>query len=51
MFETESLRLYAMSVPGEMLLTVVAPTSTPLGTIRHNLRRAARELTELANVG
>jgi CheY-like chemotaxis protein len=44
MFETDSLRLYAMSVPGDMLLVVVTPTSTPLGTIRHNLRRAAREL-------
>lgn len=51
MFETESLRLYAMSVPGEMLLTVVAPTSTPLGTIRHNLRRAVRELGQLTTAG
>jgi CheY-like chemotaxis protein/predicted regulator of Ras-like GTPase activity (Roadblock/LC7/MglB family) len=48
MFETDSLRLYAMSLPGEMLLTVVTPASTPLGTIRHNLRRAARELSQLA---
>jgi CheY-like chemotaxis protein len=48
MFESDSLRLYAMSLPGEMLLTVVTPTSTPLGTIRHNLRRAARELSQLA---
>lgn len=48
MFETDSLRLYAMSLPGKMLLTVVTPTSTPLGTIRHNLRRAARELSQLA---
>jgi DNA-binding NtrC family response regulator len=47
MFESDSLRLYAMSLPGEMLLTVVTPTSTPLGTIRHNLRRAARELSQL----
>ena len=50
MFESDSLRLYAMSLPGEMLLTVVTPTSTPLGTIRHNLRRAARELSQLAPV-
>jgi DNA-binding NtrC family response regulator len=49
MFESDSLRLYAMSLPGEMLLTVVTPTSTPLGTIRHNLRRAARELSQLAH--
>ncbi len=45
MFETDSLRLYAMCVPEDMLLVVVTPTSTPLGTIRHNLRRAARSLT------
>jgi predicted regulator of Ras-like GTPase activity (Roadblock/LC7/MglB family) len=49
MFESDSLRLYAMSLPGELLLTVVTPTSTPLGTIRHNLRRAARELSRLAH--
>jgi DNA-binding response OmpR family regulator len=48
MFETDSLRLYAMSVPESMLLAVVTPTSTPLGTIRHNLRRAARDLALLA---
>lgn len=48
MFETDSLRLYAMSVPETMLLVVVTPTSTPLGTIRHNLRRAARELAQSA---
>jgi len=47
-FESDSLRLYAMSLPGEMLLTVVTPTNTPLGTIRHNLRRAARELSQIA---
>jgi len=47
-FESDSLRLYAMSLPGEMLLTVVTPTHTPLGTIRHNLRRAARELSQIA---
>lgn len=47
MFETDSLRLYAMHVPGEMLLAVVTPTSTPLGTLRHNLRRAARSLAQL----
>lgn len=47
MFETDSLRLYAMAIPENMLLAVVTPTSTPLGIIRHNLRRAARKLTEL----
>jgi CheY-like chemotaxis protein len=51
MFETESLRLYTMSVPGERLLTVVTPASAPLGTIRHNLRRAARELAQLETAG
>ena len=51
MFETDSLRLYAMSMPEEMLLAVVTPTSAPLGTIRHNLRRAARQLARLAAAG
>ena len=51
MFETDSLRLYAMSVPENMLLTVVTPTSAPLGTIRHNLRHAARKLAQLATAG
>jgi len=51
MFETDSLRLYAMSVPEKMLLVVVTPTSTPLGTVRHNLRRSARELAQLATAG
>ncbi len=48
MFETNSLRLYAMSVPSDMLLAVITPTSTPLGTVRHNMRRSARELALLA---
>ena len=48
MFETDSLRLYVMSVPEDMLLAVVTPTSTPLGTVRHNLRRSVRELALLA---
>jgi DNA-binding response OmpR family regulator len=47
MFETDSLRLYAMSLPEDLMLTVVTPTSTPLGTVRHNLRRSARELALL----
>ncbi len=49
MFETESLRLYAMSVTEEMLLIAVTPTRTPLGMIRHNLRRAAQDLSQLAD--
>lgn len=48
MFETNSLRLYAMSLPENMLLAVVTPASTPLGTVRHNLRRSVRELALLA---
>lgn len=44
MFEADSLRLYAMCVPENLLLVVVTPTSTPLGTVRHNLRRTARSL-------
>jgi DNA-binding response OmpR family regulator len=48
MFETNSLRLYAMAVPSDMLLAVITPTSTPLGTVRHNMRRSVRELALLA---
>ncbi len=44
MFETATSRLYAMALPGECLLVVMTPTGTPLGTVRSNLRRAAREL-------
>jgi DNA-binding response OmpR family regulator len=49
MFETDSLRLYVMSVPEELLLVVVTPTSIPLGTVRHNLRRSVRELALLGS--
>ena len=51
MFETNALRLYAISVPENILLAVITPTSTPLGTVRHNLRRSARELASLASAG
>lgn len=44
MFEGEGVRLYIMVLPSDLLLAVVTPLSTPLGTIRHNLRRAGREL-------
>jgi predicted regulator of Ras-like GTPase activity (Roadblock/LC7/MglB family) len=44
MFESQSLRLYIMTLSGEVLLVVVAPVSTALGTVRHNLRRARRAL-------
>jgi predicted regulator of Ras-like GTPase activity (Roadblock/LC7/MglB family) len=48
MFESESLRLYAMTLPQSLMLVVVAPASTPLGTIRHNLRRVGRGLADRA---
>jgi CheY-like chemotaxis protein/predicted regulator of Ras-like GTPase activity (Roadblock/LC7/MglB family) len=45
MFESESLRLYIMALPQDMMLVVVSPLSIPLGTIRHNLRRSMRALS------
>jgi predicted regulator of Ras-like GTPase activity (Roadblock/LC7/MglB family) len=48
MFENRSLRLYIMALPQNLLLVIVAPVRTPLGTIRHNSRRAARDLAGLA---
>jgi CheY-like chemotaxis protein/predicted regulator of Ras-like GTPase activity (Roadblock/LC7/MglB family) len=48
MFESSTQRLYVMTLPGDLVLVVVTPVSTHLGTIRHNLRRAARELAALA---
>jgi DNA-binding response OmpR family regulator len=44
MFENQDSRLYVMVLPGERLVAVVTPIRTPLGTIRHNLRRASREI-------
>jgi CheY-like chemotaxis protein len=44
MFESETLRLYIMALSGNYYLLLVTPVSTPLGTIRHNLRRARRDL-------
>lgn len=49
MFETNALRLYALSLPENLLLAVVTPASTPLGTVRHNMRRSARELALLSS--
>jgi CheY-like chemotaxis protein/predicted regulator of Ras-like GTPase activity (Roadblock/LC7/MglB family) len=49
MFEGQQLRLYVMAMPEELLLAVTTPISTPLGTIRHNLRRAERTLRHLAH--
>jgi CheY-like chemotaxis protein/predicted regulator of Ras-like GTPase activity (Roadblock/LC7/MglB family) len=48
MFESESLRLYIMILSGNHLLVIVTPVNTPLGTIRHNLRRARRDLDRRA---
>lgn len=45
MFESDWLRLYMMVLGDDELLLVVTPASSSLGTIRHNLRRAARVLT------
>lgn len=45
MFESDSLKLYMMVLRDDQLLLVVTPHTTRLGTIRHNLRRAARALT------
>jgi CheY-like chemotaxis protein len=47
MFESDSVRLYALALPENTLLIVAGPASTPLGTLRHNLRRAARDLIGL----
>ena len=48
MFEGKSLRFYIMALAPDLLLVIVPPISTPLGTIRHNLRRAGRDLGERA---
>jgi len=45
MFENEHSRLYLAALPDHMIIAVVTSIHTPLGTIRHNLRRASRELT------
>jgi CheY-like chemotaxis protein len=44
MFESGTVRLYVLALPGERLLAVVTPVSTPLGMVRQNLRRAGRDL-------
>jgi two-component system cell cycle response regulator CpdR len=48
MFESATVRLYIMTLPGDLLLVVAGPMSVPLGTIRHNLRRARTALDNLA---
>jgi CheY-like chemotaxis protein/predicted regulator of Ras-like GTPase activity (Roadblock/LC7/MglB family) len=48
MFENNSLRLYIMVLPENLSLVIITPINTQLGTIRHNMRRAARALAGLA---
>ena len=48
MFESQHLRLYVLAVQEDLLLAVTTPINTPLGTIRHNLRRAALTLRHLS---
>lgn len=49
MFESDTTRLYLMVLQEEVLFVAITPISTPLGTIRHNLRRSVRDLTALAS--
>ena len=48
MFENDNLRLYIMTLPQNLQLVIVTPPSTPLGTVRYNLRRSVRRLDALA---
>jgi CheY-like chemotaxis protein len=48
MFESTDMRLYIMALSGGQFLVVAGPMSVPLGTVRHNLKRASRELDDLA---
>jgi CheY-like chemotaxis protein/predicted regulator of Ras-like GTPase activity (Roadblock/LC7/MglB family) len=47
-FEGDSNRLYIMALSGSLSLVVVTPIGIPLGVIRHNLRRARRQLAKSA---
>lgn len=44
MLEGTDARLYVMALPQDLLLVTVTPIHTPLGTVRHNHRRAGRQL-------
>ncbi|MCL7453541.1 MAG: response regulator [Anaerolineae bacterium] len=44
MLEGKTSRLYVMALPEDLLLVTVTPLHTPLGTVRHNHRRAGRRL-------
>lgn len=48
MFESQSLRLYIMALSENLLLMIITPVSTQLGTIRYTMRRAANRVTGLA---
>jgi CheY-like chemotaxis protein len=48
MFEAGEWRLYVVVLQPALLLALVTPLSTHLGTIRHNLRRTGRDLASLA---
>ncbi|HSJ54222.1 MAG TPA: response regulator [Anaerolineae bacterium] len=47
MFESESFRLYLLSLPGNLGLLLAAPLGAPLGAVRQNLRRIGRELASM----
>lgn len=47
MFESQSFRLYILCLPGNLGLLLAAPLDHPLGAIRHNMRRAGRELAKM----
>lgn len=44
-FEGEELRLYIIAITENLVLVVTTPASTPLGMVRHRLRRTARTLS------
>jgi predicted regulator of Ras-like GTPase activity (Roadblock/LC7/MglB family) len=44
MFESKSLRLYIMALSETLLLMIITPISTQLGTIRYTMRRAASKV-------
>jgi predicted regulator of Ras-like GTPase activity (Roadblock/LC7/MglB family) len=46
-FEGETFRLYILGLAPDLLLIVVVPVTTPLGTIRYNLGRLRRDLAGL----
>lgn len=46
MFENESSRVYILALPHNRALVLATPLRTPLGTVRQNLRRAGRDLSE-----